>query len=202
MATFSTSVAATADDCTEFVGSFFDDAESIFGLLAAGRSVDPLDVHSGLRFNSVAIPQGSTINSATITLYNQFTQDDSLTLSVRWYAWAADDAGQFTSGGNLPSTVGKTTAFTAFTQGTATPANISHNVASVLQEIVNRGGWVSGNDVNFIAFENGSPDGCIDGFEGFDSAGGTPALLQVDYTAGGGTPIAVFAHHLRTQGIS
>jgi hypothetical protein len=202
MATFSTSVSATADDCMEFVGALFDDAESIFGLLAVGRSIDPLDVHSGLRFLNVTIPQGATINTATVTVYNQVTQDDSLTLSARWYAWAADDAGQFTSGGNLPSTVSKTTAFTAFTQGTATPANIAHNVASILQEIVNRGGWVSGNDVNFIAFENGSPDGCIDAYEGFDSAGGTPALLQVDYTAGGGTSKAVFAHHLKTQGIS
>lgn len=200
MTAFTKSVAASADDGVELVGITYDNTESITGAAGVGNISD-LTMHSGMRFNNVTIAQGSTIDSATITLYNQ-TSTLGGTFSARWYAWAADDAGQFVDAGNMPSTVTKTTAFASFTrEGAGTPSTVAHTITSVIQEIINRAGWVSGNDINLIAFDNGSQTDTYDFFDSYDI--GTPALLTVNYSAGGGsTSVAVFMNHLKTQGIS
>jgi len=135
-------------------------------------------IHSGMRFINVTVPQGATINSADITTYGEYNSTG--TPAARWYAWANDNAGRFSTGGDLPSTVTKTTAFTTFTMSTG---DIAHSITSVIQEIINRAGWVSGNAINMIAFDNGSSDPSVQGWLGHND--GSPSLLEIDYTAGG-----------------
>jgi hypothetical protein len=171
MTTFSASVAAALDNGAEFVSStFITSSTLVVGNVAA------FTANSGIRFINVTVPQGATINSATITNYAQVVTGTCLAL---WYAWDTDNAGRFSFGGDLPSNVTKTTAFTAFT---ASNGDIAHDITSVVQEIVDRAGWASGNAINLIAFDNGSALNEGTEWDGFST--GTPGLLDIDYTEG------------------
>lgn len=182
MTTFSASVAAQADNGYEVVGVGFDD---MVEALAVGNSGGFI-AHAGMRFINITIPQGATINSAQITTYGEGVASSP---AARWYAWDDDNAGQFTTGGDLPSNVTKTTAFTAMTMSTG---NIAHDITSIVQEIINRGGWSSGNAINMIAFDNSSPTDSVAIWESYLTVGGTPAFLEIDYTTGGATPNSGF----------
>lgn len=191
MTTFSANVDDSLDNGLEFPTNTFDTTVT----LGVGN-FSSISANTGLRFINVSVPQGATINSADITLYNQGVLAGSPV--ARWYAWDDDDAPQFSSGGDVPSNVTKTTAFTAFTVSTG---DITHSITSVIQEIVNRGGWVSGNAINLIAFDNSSPLNSGAGWDGFDQ--GSPSLLEIDYTTGGGgTAVPVFFNNLTNQGIA
>jgi len=129
---------------------------------------------SGL-FTSVDVAQGTTITSATITLYNQIDGSGV----GRWYAWNDDNAPACTGDpGQLPSDVPKTTAFTTFINGDGTGV---HDVTTVVQEILNRGGFVSGNNINLLAMDNGSGTGVFDEWQWFGADETEEALLTIVY---------------------
>ena len=100
----------------------------------------------GLRFQSVAIPQGATIDSADITVYNLEIEDSPV---ARVYADDVDTAAAW-SAGSIPKDITKTTAYTEVTPGST--GSYQFSVTSVVQEIINRAGWTSGNDIRFAAF--------------------------------------------------
>lgn len=97
---------------------------------------------SVFRFTNVTIPAGSTVSAATMTVYNNFGGG---TPDIRCYLEAADSPAMPTT---RADTVGRTltsgycTYATAYTssQYRTTPDN-----TSAVQEVVNRGGWASGN---------------------------------------------------------
>lgn len=111
--------------------------------------------HSGLRFQSLAIPQGATIVSATLDLYIYQLHKEPL---LYVYGVDEDNAAAFANG-NLPSSKTKTAAsdtydFTgegqAFDWATIN-AYRQWDVTAIVQEIVDRVGWVSGNSMSFLA---------------------------------------------------
>jgi hypothetical protein len=103
----------------------------------------------GLRFTALPIPRGATILRASV----QFTADEldraAATDVIR--AQAADDPATFTATTNglssRPTTAAAVTwsvpTWTVFQQ--AGPAQLTPNLAPVVQEVVNRPGWTSGN---------------------------------------------------------
>jgi len=111
----------------------------------------------GMRFQNLAIPQGATIQSAEI----EFTVEtaDSSTTNLTIYGHDTNDASQFGSGNYNISGRSKTTASVAWT---AVP-NLGPNaklttpdIKTVVQEIVNRSSWASGNDMAFIITGSGT----------------------------------------------
>lgn len=168
------------------------------GLPLGGKNSDYHD--AGFRFQNVTVPKGSTIGSAHLELYRNW--DNSIgTLSGTVYAEDVDDAVTFTGGvpGELYNKT-KTTANAAFDidcsvgYGTA----ISSDLKAVIQEIVDRDGWASGQDIMLIWWFTGTPDGTYCEVKDYSTANGTHnARLTITYTEGAGGAIPVIMSHYR-----
>ena len=107
----------------------------------------------GWRFPSVVIPKDSNILSAT--LYNIQTGTMSGGDVGYFYGTAVDNLAVWNATTNSPQTVARTTASTlvAMSGGPAV------DVKTIVQEIVNRAGWVRGNALGIV----GWPDGIATG---------------------------------------
>jgi len=160
----------TDDDTSQ--GSFMkrvddddDDAEESIGPINLGDvslgSTD-LEMHAeniveaddndliGMRWTNVTIPNGATIINATIQFHVDSTDPDE-PIIVRFKGHDIDDAPQFTSTDFDISSRTNTTAFVDWDipdwENTSDegPAQETPNLATIVQEIVDRAGWVSGN---------------------------------------------------------
>ncbi|RMG86806.1 MAG: hypothetical protein D6714_03535, partial [Bacteroidetes bacterium] len=102
----------------------------------------------GLRFQSVSIPPGSVIDSAYIQFVVDRTSSNTCVLDIA--GEATDDATTFTE---TPYDISSRTQTTATVNwnvpawNTKNAKEYTPNIASIIQEIVNRPGWVSGNDI-------------------------------------------------------
>ena len=117
------------------------------------------DQIAAFRFLELNIPQGATISEA----YVQFTTDDdsdpngggSTTLDVRFWGEDTDSSVPFTDS-TKPSTRTRTTATADWTiplwsgNSVSGPDQRSADLSAVIQEIVDRGGWVPGNDLSLF----------------------------------------------------
>lgn len=189
MATFSKQVAASADDCrySAAISSFsFTDIDLWFG--NRNFSGDQ-DWQSGMRFTSVTIPQGATISAATLTFKARITETAG-TVNLRIEGQAADDAATFST---LSDFTGRSrTAANASWSPGAWTANTLYTTAdftSVVQEIVNRAGWASGNNLALFIKNNGSTTG-TDAYRiaySFNNAAADAPQLDITYSVGGPT---------------
>ncbi|MCB0562428.1 MAG: hypothetical protein KDD09_25925, partial [Phaeodactylibacter sp.] len=109
----------------------------------------------GMRFNGLNIPQGAAITGASI----QFTVDETRNLdpcNLTLYGEAADNANAFSSSnGNISSrprtSASVTWAPPAWTPvGNAGPAQQTPDIASIVQEIVNRSGYTSASSIALL----------------------------------------------------
>lgn len=186
MTNFNTAVAASADDGYEVAAG----AVTLNLRLNANNNGDLF----GMRFVNVTIPQGSTITAAYFwgKCYSGSYDDPDLTI----YADAADDSAQFTTtahdiSGRTPTTA--TVAWTATNIGT-TGSN-SPELKTIIQEIIDRVDWASGNALSIIAVANSDASN----FRLFAYDDGTDIpYIDITYTApaGGGT-VRVFMNHYR-----
>ena len=113
----------------------------------------------GMRFRSVNIPQGATINSAYIEFETDET--DSGTTNLVIFGQDADSPNQFANNDGNISDRTKTSASVNWTPSAWSSRNDLHqtpNIASIIQELVNRSGWSAGNNMVIIV-EPGS--GCL-----------------------------------------
>lgn len=132
----------------------------------------------GMRFNNVAIPAGSVIANA----YIQFTVDktDSASGIVTFQAEAVDNGATFTSTTADISSRPRTSSSVLWTNipywgtvGASGPDQRTPNLATVVQEVVNRSGWTSGNSMNIIA--SGTGERVAESFDG--SSTDAPELI-------------------------
>lgn len=127
-------------------------------------------------FGVVTIPQGATITAATLTPH---WRGQNGTPSILIRGAAADN-----------TTAGPTTQ-AAYYGGARTTATVNYanaataDVTAIVQEVINRSGWASGNGLMLYVQDNGSPTGAYD-------AAGSPSL-SVTYTAAGGGAVAATA---------
>ncbi|MBI2891215.1 MAG: LamG domain-containing protein, partial [Nitrospirae bacterium] len=143
-----------------------DDAEENTGTGAVNRTSADLELTTdtgvvqqvGMRFLSVPIPQGAAITSA----YVEFETDEtgSTTTNLTFNGEAADSAAAFTSGAYNISSRTKTTASVAWNSvpawSTLGEKHQSPDLTSIVQEIVNRSGWASGNNIVMIVTGTGT----------------------------------------------
>jgi hypothetical protein len=191
MATFSTSVLASTDDARNLNGNGTFSATVTTQHLGKFSATD--DYWNGFRWNAVSIPQGATISSATITLYCAATNAGT-TANTIWYGEAADNAATFantTAGkpeGRSRTTASVTKAFTV-SNWTVVGYNTADKVTvtSLVQEIINRAGWASGNSLAIVAHDNGSASTNYIGHSTYDRAVDRGAILEVTYTTSAGT---------------
>jgi len=173
MATFTKRVLASVDDGYYAAGWFNNTSTFRFGRSFAGTAVI-----GAVRFNNVSIPQGATITSASIQLRAENTDSD--VVESRIYGLNEDDTADFSSD---PTGRPTTTATVEWNFSSGTTVNTDYTspgIASVVQEIVNRAGWASGNDMGFlINGDDGSANDKILDFKAYDGDTTNCALFRI-----------------------
>lgn len=117
-------------------------------------------VNSAFRFRNVEIPAGATITSCFLRFFANGSESGN-DVNVNIFFNDEDDAVAPTSHNDFDSK-SRTTAFVAWDSIEAFVNEQQHDspdLSSVLQEVIDRPGWVSGNDVMVIIEDDGSTYG-------------------------------------------
>jgi type IV pilus assembly protein PilY1 len=106
---------------------------------------------TGVRFNAIDVPQGAKIDSATIDV-NAYGSATSGNPQVAINGEAADDSASFTGSNGELSSRTLTTASALWDVPDFVTGNwyTTVDLKDVVQEIVNRSGWSSGNSMSFV----------------------------------------------------
>ena len=159
-----------SDDPSDWWSTFYNNNSSIEVGNEGGSGTD-----GAFRFTAVDVPQGATITSASITFHVGVKGAGAGDLAIKTYGIDEDNTSDF---GSSPMGRSRTTAET--TQTVSLPPagqNFGITVTSQVQEIVDRGGWASGNAMGFLIINNSSPaDVWV-----FDSPSGTNSSLSISY---------------------
>lgn len=176
-------IVAGADDASSlwnnYGASFLNFTDGSTELLA-GTFIDGIyRGYAGLRFQTLAIPNAASIDSATLTI--DIISIDGMP-SVRVYAADVDDAGVFSSPSNRIKNVVRTTAFAAIAPSAT--GTFTAGVTSVVQEVINRAGWASNNDIAFpmVPQAVGGGDNSFQ-FAAYEHTTRDEAQLDITYTA-------------------
>jgi hypothetical protein len=135
----------------------------------------------GLRFNGVTIPRGASIVNAYVQFQVDEAQSEATTLTIQ--GEASDNPATFSSASRNISTRSRTTAAVAWspvawsTIDANGPDQRTPSLTALLQEIVNRPAWASGNAVVIIISGTGHRTA-----RAFDGVPAGAPLLHVDYT--------------------
>jgi len=119
-------------------------------ILWLGNGFSETSSYTGLRFTNLAIPKGATITSAKLMVYS--TQIQWVTLGMSIAADATGDSQPFTPG-NLLSDRPLTTNSVAHSSDSLWLADAWYSLdemAPVVQEIIGRNDWQSGNNLSII----------------------------------------------------
>lgn len=116
--------------------------------------------HVGTRFPSVTIPQGTTITAAYVK-YNLQNYTGTGTINGNIYMEASDNSAQYTTAASNVTGRTRSTATIAnpvATNGQWETANSGkgYPITSLVQEILNRSGWASGNAMSVLLIGNGN----------------------------------------------
>ncbi len=137
------------------------------------------DQNVGLRFNNVAIPQGATITNAFIEFEAKETAGETTALVIALQA--ADNAPAFTTAPYNLTSRPLTTASVAWNLPAWTvigSKQTTPSLATPLQEVINRPGWVPGNSL--VVLFSGSGRRTAWAWEGKSASA---ALLHIEYTS-------------------
>jgi len=120
-------------------------------LLLASRTTN----WAGIRFRSLAIPQGARILDASLTM--RATGHNFGTARVRISAGNSNTASEFHGGPTAVSGRSRTSATLNTDIASSNSQYRITGLSPMVQEVINRGGWQSGNDL-VLAMENRSRD--------------------------------------------
>ncbi|MGI9429219.1 MAG: metallophosphoesterase, partial [Bythopirellula sp.] len=177
---FETRISASSDDAEQrLVSSTVSLASADLDIVfdSSGSQQEHL---VGLRFTEVNVPQGATIQNA----YIQFQADEasSVATSLTVQGEGVDNALTFAAIDDNISARTTTSSSVSWTPaawgtvGEAGPDQQTPNIASVIQEIVNRPGWSSGNALAITISGTGERVA-----EAFDGNAAAAPLLHVEY---------------------
>ena len=145
---------------------------------------------NGFRWTNIAIPNSATITSATIQFHVDTIDVPEEPLTITFHGEDVDNASTFTGVNFNISDRTTTTASVNWAipswvsihdEG---PAQLTPDLSSIIQEIVDRPGWVSGNSLVII-----NDDSIGDGkreAESFDGEASNSPELSISFTSGGG----------------
>lgn len=176
-------VAASADDAHWYGGATIS-TNATQGYVG-DFSATIYDSTAGFRFTGIAIPQGATIDSAYLLLnLNGATSSFSATIDGH----DADDAAAFSTYGDATGRA-HTTASVSWSLPTTARIESSPDISAIIEEIVGRAGWASGNDI--VLFLNNPTAGGWSGSQAYVQlvmfdASAAPAQLVINWTAGAG----------------
>lgn len=150
------------------------------------------DDYVGMRWTGVTIPNGATITNASIQFHVD-SVDDNAALNVRFFGDDTDSAPIFTTTDFDISSRNRTTAFVNWTIPAWTSvhdegaAQLTPDLSSIIQEIVDRTGWVDGNDLAIYT------DGWVGTgertAEAFDGEPASAPEISISFTTGTTLPV-------------
>lgn len=171
MTTLNLQVAASADDAHEGGGG-------VMNLTNAVVYIYDSSYWGGVRFQNVTVPQAATINSAPLQIdITSATYDD---VYVDVYGEDEDSASQFTTDNGDISGRTPTTAKTSKSETGAGAGWYSIDMATAVKEIIDRGGWSSGNNLALLL---DGTSGVSLKFTSYDGDSADAAKLDIDYVA-------------------
>lgn len=152
MATIDLQVAASGDDCSYRV------SDGDWTILAIACYMGDYNAtyynnESGFRFLNVTIPNGATIDVAYLSLYGYGSYDPTFpTLYIK--GEASDNPATYSTSANwLGRSYGSQTTNWAVSSFGIGSWNNTPSIVDVVQEIVNRGGWASGQAMCFKIYD-------------------------------------------------
>lgn len=149
MTTFNAQVEADADDV------YFSDAIEGAGTALYWNWTTTAVFRAGNRFNSVTVAQGALIEAGTlIQIQARLTFFNDMDTDI--HADDVDDSEVLEGGTALPDRT-LTTASVAWLESTISDTTFtsSPDITTVIQEVIDRGGWSSGNDLTIISVKAG-----------------------------------------------
>lgn len=181
------------------INSGSDDGDNITGssifstgtpVLSGGKDANGNTITGGFRFTNIAIPRGATITSATIDWQESWAGSYGTTTKTNIFGEASDNSQTFSSAA-LPGSRIKTIAQASFnsvsetiasgTWMSATSFNKPPNIKALIQEIVNRPGWNTGNALSIIVVDNGSTNDWWWEFKSFEAGSVSAPRLVINY---------------------
>jgi hypothetical protein len=167
-------VIASTDDAEEDQNGTIDLTSTDLELIQDGSAVQEV----GMRFPNITIPQGANIADA----YIEFECDETTSVATSVTFWG-EDTSNATTFAATDSNISKRTKTSASVAWNSIPAWLTVNekqqtpdLSPVIQEIVNRGDWSSGNAMVVIVTGSGSRVA-----EAEDGESSAAALLHVEY---------------------
>lgn len=175
MPTLDLSPAVTGDDGVRTSGAFST------SILRSG-DVAANDQFAWLRFSGATIPAGASITVAHITLTR--TANGAGTVLTNIFGIAEDNHVAPTNEATWVTDHGiHTVAFVAWDfASAATGTHQTPSLVSIIQELVDRPGWVSGNAIGIHIDDDSSVGGVFQTWEDFEAAGTAHAVLHIEYT--------------------
>lgn len=174
-------VAASEDDA-------FENSSGVVTLNATAVGILDIANEWGIfRFQNVTIPQGSTITSAIFEgMPNDAANDEP---NCPMFCEDVDNSAQPTTGANDISSRARTTATVTWNSADlgadGSTFFAAPDIAALVQEVIDRPGWVSGNALSVIIQSAG--DAARDlALQAWDTNPAQAAKLTIDYTAAGG----------------
>lgn len=178
-------VAASSDDANQD-GTTVTLTDTVLGL---GVTAANGELTAGVRWDGVALTQGTTVTEAFVEFTASATNTAACVLRIQ--AVDADDAGTFTTGASDISSRTLTTAFVdwdvpAWSAGQDISLSTSPDISSVINEVIGRAGWVSGNAIALVITL--SPENTVATFPrrravAYDGSTGSAPRLLVNTTA-------------------
>jgi PKD repeat protein len=142
-----------------------------------------VDQYVGVRFQNVTVPQGAVISNARIRFRCDEADAASSQMNIYFKAHDVDNSPQYTTAVSDISSRVLTTAMTTWADGTVPGWDVgvyydSPNLSAVVQEVVDRDGWISGNAMSFVIWSDlgETSERIAESYEG-----GSPAQLIFDY---------------------
>jgi hypothetical protein len=160
-----------------------DDAEEYSGGSMTTGSFD-LDIGttswSGMRFRSISIPRYATITKATLTF--KARGGSSSASQTTFYGQATSNAAAFSSTSYNISSRSRTTASVAWNPIPSWTNNYTYtspDISTIIQEIVDRSDWSSGNNLVIVC---NTPSTGQRSAETYDGEPASSPLLYIEYT--------------------
>jgi len=146
----------------------------------------------GLRFNGIKVPKNANIASASIQFRADETHSGATTLVLR--AQTADNPGTFTTNDKISTRTLTTDSvrwaeIPAWVTGDAGAAQKTPELKSMVQAVVNRAGWNSGNSLAFVI--KGEGKRVADSYDDTEAARKAAELTIVYYSGDEGTTEAL-----------
>lgn len=181
MTTINLQVGADDSDSYNFGGSQVDTSANVYWNYSSAAAV-----LGGSRFINVTIAQASIIDSATMQIYIVASSMDDIDFDI--YAEDVDNSGVLEGGTALDARTLTTESVRWTSLSAGTGFQTSPSVIDVIQEVIDRGGWSSGNALSIIGNDPQTVSAARS--HDYSDVSSRAAKLDIDFTAGGTPPIA------------